>query len=232
MKQRFIIGILFLIAAVGGFGLVIVLLANPQIKAFTGAVTNPVVQPAPTTYPQASGRTLGAETIGVKIEVYEDFQCPACNTYSQTIEPQIIADLVVPGKAYYIYRNYPFLDSRIPGGKESHQAANAAMCAGDQNQFWEFKALLFANQKAENSGGFSDARLLTLAQTAKLDLEKFQACFDANTFKTEIDADYRMGYNLKIGGTPAVYVNGFNVKPGFIPSYEEIAAAVDAAATK
>ncbi len=229
MKQRFIVGLLFLIAVIGSFGLVVVLLANPQIKAMTGAITNPVIQAAPTTYPQAAGRILGSETSPVKIEVFEDFQCPACNIYSQTVEPQIIANLVEPGKAYYIFRNYPFLDTRVAGGKESHQAANASMCAADQNRFWEFKALLFANQKAENSGGFSDARLLTLAQSAKLDLEKFQTCFESNSFKTEIDADYSLGYSLRIGGTPAVYVNGVNVKPGFIPTFEEVAAAVEAA---
>ncbi len=225
MLKRLLIILLFISAVVGGFFVFTWVMATPQVKA----LTNPVVQTTPKTYPQVNGRTLGDEATGIKIEVFEDFQCPACNTYAQTVEPQVIEKIVAAGKAYYIFRNYPFLDSRVPGGKESHQAASAAMCASDQGKFWEFKDLLFANQKAENSGGFSDDRLLSFAGILKLDIDKFNLCFNAYKYKPTIEADYRIGYYAKIGGTPAVFVNGVNVKPGFVPSYDDIAAAVEAA---
>ncbi len=220
--------ILFIVAVAGGFLAFTAIQATPQYKS----LANPVAQATPRIYPQPDGLTLGDKTSGVKIEAYEDFQCPACRTYAQTIEPEVIDKLVATGKAYYVFRNYPFLDLRVQGGKESHQAANAAMCAADQNRFWEFKDLLFANQKTENSGGFSDDRLVSLAQSAGLNMDKFQPCFEKNVFKPQIESDYRVGFYARIGGTPAIYVNDKNVKPGFVPTFEEIAAAVVAAAVQ
>jgi len=182
----------------------------------------------PVAYPPGEGLTLGDPNAPAKIEVFEDFQCPACRQFTLNVEPRIISELVETGKASYTFRHYPFLDLNSVG-KESHQAANASMCANEQGKFWEYHEVLFANWNGENIGTFNDRRLVDFANALDLDMGAFRACFNENRYADAIQADFEAGAAMGVSGTPSVFVNGQIVKPGFVPSFEEIAAAVEAA---
>lgn len=181
-------------------------------------------------YPQPNKTSLGDPNAPVKIDVYEDFQCPACQAFSQDIEPLIVKNLVETGKVYYTFHNYSFIDGPGAGqGGESDQAANASMCAAEQNKFWEMKSIIFANWNGENLGAYNDNRLRAFAQTAGLDMGEFDDCFDANKYEQEIQASFDGGNEIGVSGTPSVFVNGQIISPGYIPSYDDINAAVEAA---
>jgi protein-disulfide isomerase len=112
---------------------------------------------------------------------------------------------------------------------ESDQAANAAMCANEQDKFWEMQSILFANWNGENQGAFSNRRLQAMAESIGLDMDTFNNCFDANKYEAEIQADFDLGQQMGVSGTPAVFVNGQRVgQPRQVPSYEEITDAVNA----
>jgi protein-disulfide isomerase len=184
----------------------------------------------PRTYPAVDGRSLGDPNAPVKIEVFEDFQCPACRNYSSDAEVQIITemkDLIESGKVFYQYRHFPFIDDRS-ATRESDKAANASMCAAEQGKFWEMKTTIFANWDGENQGSFTDRRLIAMAETVDLDMAQFNSCFDNEKYQTEIDDDYDAGRKMGVTGTPTVFVNGEILTPGFVPSYEEIKSKVDA----
>jgi protein-disulfide isomerase len=182
----------------------------------------------PDVHPQVNGTTMGDPNAPVRIDVFEDFQCPACQYYSENIEHQVIDNLITPGKVYYVFHNFPFLDDRA-ATKESDQAANAGMCAADQGRFWDYHQMLYANWKGENEGNLSDKRLTAFADSLGFDMTKFNACFKANQFKDQINADLKSGQDMGAQGTPSLFVNGKIVAPGQVPTYEEIKAAVDAA---
>lgn len=189
-----------------------------------------VATPEPREYPQANNTSLGDPDAPVKIDVYEDFQCPSCLKFSVGVEPRIVEGLVKTGKAYYTFHNYSFLDGGGAGnGGESDQAANASMCAAEQNKFWDMHGIIFENWNGENQGAFADKRLRAYAETAGLDMTAFDACFSANKYEAEIQADFDLGNELGVQGTPSVFVNGKIVGAGYVPGYEEIAAAVEAA---
>lgn len=187
-----------------------------------------IVQITPQSRPMADGRNLGDPNAPVKIEVFEDFQCPSCRSYSEQIEPQIIETYVATGKVYYTFRHFPFLDDNQLR-KESDQAANASMCAAEQGRFWDYHDILFANWNGENQGAFLDNRLVAFAEALGLDMAAFNACFEENRYKTEIDADLALGKELGVSGTPSVFVNREQLTPGFVPSFADIAQAVEAA---
>ena len=176
--------------------------------------------------PMEFGRTMGDPNAPVTIEVYDDFQCPACKTYAEQIEPQVVDTYVSTGQVHYIYRHFPFLDDRAPQN-ESDQAANASMCASDENRFWDYYDILFANWHGENQGAFNDNRLVAFAESLGLDMPAFNRCFDSNTHKDEIDEDTSTGKSIGVTGTPSVFVNGRLLSPGFIPSFEEISQEVE-----
>ena len=225
-KQRqqrlFVIGGIVVVAL-----LFILLLALPSIQE----AATPVGAIATITskgLEEKGDATLGDPNAPVKIEVFEDFQCPACRTYSETIEPRIIDSYVTPGKVYYVFRQFPFIDDKAPT-KESDQAANSSLCAAEQKRFWDYHDMLFANWNGENQGSFSDRRLKAFAETLKLDMNAFNTCFAAKRFQQIINAGLADGQRLGVTGTPSVFVNGTQITPGFIPSYEEIQKAVEAA---
>jgi protein-disulfide isomerase len=178
----------------------------------------------------ANGTSIGDPEAPVRLDVWEDFQCSGCQSYSENLEPQIIQAYVETGQVYYTFHQYPFIDG---GRGESHQAANASMCAEDQGRFWDYHDMLFANWLGENVGSFTDPRLVAFAERIGLDMEAFNACFEDNAFSTQIVEDFQAGQDMGVSSTPSIFVDGEPVVSsagqGFIPSFEDIAAAIEAA---
>jgi protein-disulfide isomerase len=187
-----------------------------------------IVTIVPLERPNPVGTAMGDPNAPVRIDVFVDFQCPACQFFSQNVEKEVMENLVATGQVYYVYRHYPFLDDRF-ATKESDQAANASMCASDQGRFWDYHDMLFANWDGENEGSFADRRLLAFAEALDLDMSSFESCFQDNEFKTQIDQDYNEGTRMGVTGTPSVFVNGQLVTPGYVPTYEAIRMTVESA---
>lgn len=191
-----------------------------------------VVSITPGEYPQADMNAVGDPNAPVKLETWEDFQCPACKNFSEDVESLLIQNYIATGQVYYIFHHYPFIDD-YAGSGESDQSANASMCAGEQGRFWDYKSILFANWNGENIGAFSDRRLLAFGESLGLDMDQFETCFNANTYKAQIDQDFADGISLGVNSTPSVFVNGvLVVNPNganLVPSYDDVAAAIEAA---
>lgn len=179
-------------------------------------------------HPNAQGTAMGDPNAPVKIDVWEDFQCPACTSYSFIVETKIAEEYVATGVVYYVFHQYPFIDDLAPTA-ESDQAANASMCASEQGRFWDYHDILYTNWDGENEGAFTDERLITMAEILGLDMDAFEACFAENTYKAQIEQDLKDGKERGVNGTPSVFVNGKAVTPGYVPSYEDMVAAIEAA---
>ena len=215
---------------VGGFIVLLVLvLISPTIYNSLKPAGS-FVQITPETHPLENGKTIGDTNAKVEVQVYEDFQCPNCKTYADSIEKQLVdSSYITDGQAYYVFMQFPFLDSNSIT-KESHQAANASMCAMEQGRFWDYHDILFANQGAvENGGAYNNKRLQAFAESLGLNMDEFNQCFNADKYATEIEADYQEGIAAGVKGTPTVIVNGQILTPGYVPTYDEITSAIDTA---
>ncbi len=202
--------------------LIAIALIYPNMKPIAEVIT-----PEAVSRPQTDGLTVGDVNSPAKIEVFEDFQCPACVRFTQDIEPLVISQLVETGKAYYVFHNYPFLD-RNSTTKESQDSANASLCANEQGKFWEYHDTLFANWNGENEGNLSKDRLIQFASAVELNVDDFTACVNENRYANDVQASFDLGNSMGVSGTPSVFVNGQQIAPGYIPSFEDIAAAVEA----
>ena len=219
---------LVVILVVAGAALIIAaFLIVPSIQR-AAAPVGEIIPITPKALPEANANTLGDPNAPVLVEVWSDFQCPACRIFAEQVEPLVVQNYVTPGKALYVYRQFPFLDDNTVI-KESDQSANASMCAADQGRFWDYHDILFANWNGENAGAFADKRLVAFAESLGLDMDQFNTCFKANTFRTQINKDLQDGANAGVNGTPSVFVNGQLLTPGQVPSFEVVAAAIDAA---
>jgi protein-disulfide isomerase len=219
-QQRLIIIVMVVIGAL----LVAAALIYPSLKP-----VGDIVSITPRTFNTTVDRnSLGDPNAPVKLDVWEDFQCPACASFTQQIEPLIITNYVETGKVFYTFHNYPFIDSMV-ATKESHQAANASLCAADQDRFWDFHDMLYTNWNGENQGAFSDKRLVAFAQDLGLDMSSFNTCFNQDKYASEIEQDFTEGQQKGVTGTPSVFVNGVEVTPGYVPSFDQLSAVIDAA---
>ena len=212
---------------IGGISVVAVLVAVVLISSLWQP-SNAIVTVEPFSRPVTAGTTMGDQNAPVVIDVFEDFQCPACALYTEEVEKRIAETYVASGQVYYVFHHYPFLD-RYSTEKESHQAANASMCANEQGLFWEYHDLLFANWNGENAGAFKDSRLMAFAKTLELDMDSFTTCFEENQYQVHIQADYELGVEMGASGTPSVFVNRQQVTPGYVPRFEDVQQAVEAA---
>ena len=110
--------------------------SSPGGSVSTPAGTLPLGLTAPAvTIPSSiprDGRTLGSPTAPVSLEIWADFQCPACGNFTRTIEPVVIDRYVETGKVKLTFHDYAFI------GDESLDAAAAARCAAQQGRFWEY----------------------------------------------------------------------------------------------
>lgn len=217
--QRFgIIGLVVVGAVLVAFALI-----YPNLKSAAEIAT---VEAYPR--PMADSTAMGDPNAPVIIDVFEDFQCPACAYYTEEVEKRIAETYVASGQVYYVFHHYPFIDN-YSTSKESQQAANASMCAMEQDLFWEYHDILFANWNGENAGAFRDERLMVFAETLELDIDLFTTCFEETRYQDEIQADYELGVEMGVSGTPSVFVNGEQTTPGKIPGFEDIQQAVEAA---
>jgi protein-disulfide isomerase len=188
------VGVLFLAAAI----------IYPQVKPIGTVVT-----PEAVSRPNPQGNAIGDPNAPIKIEEFSDFQCPYCARFSETTEQQLIDTYVATGKVYFLYRSMGnFLNDNIaraggPPGTESKDAAEAAYCAGDQNKFWEYHDILFANQTGEAVGDFAPRKLTAYAEALGLDMQTFQSCIDSGKYRDRVAQDGVDGGAAGVTGTPS-----------------------------
>jgi len=143
----------------------------------------------------AEGPSRGPEGAPITIVEFSDFQCPFCQRVLPTLE-QIMEKY--PDQVRVVYRNLP-----LRSHSRARPAAEAALCANDQGQFWPYHDLLF-----ENSRQLSDEDLLRYAGEVGLDSDKFQACYDEKRFAQQVSDDVAAARAVGANGTPAFFVNG------------------------
>ena len=139
------------VAVVVGVALIMLV---PTVLSKQGDSTAAI--PATASVNDGYGLVFNSELTDVPfIEVYEDFQCPACARF-EAISGPYIEELIATKKAKVAFHMLSFL------GGESQIAANAAACSADQGKFLEFHKTLYANQPAENTGAWTSQYFATL----------------------------------------------------------------------
>ncbi len=144
----------------------------------------------------------GAPNAKVTAVMYSDFECPHCRDTAH-----LMAEIEKTLPVLTVYKNFPLDNSCNPlVDRKIHEfsclAAEYARCAGIQGKFWEAHDVIFSTDQLD--------RELIEAIPARLGLDRaqFQSCLDAGVGKQKVTRDIDEGVQLKIRGTPAIYLNG------------------------
>ena len=186
-----------------------------------GSSNAALVVPSPVPAGLAHGRSLGEATAPVKLDEWEDFQCPYCDMYTEQIEPHLISQYVTTGKLEITYHDFSFI------GSASDAAAVAARCAGEQGQFWAYMEYLFTNQGTENGGWANRSLFDSIAKRLGLDQAKFDQCLGDPSVLNAVRAETNQGRSLGIQGTPTLFINGKQYSGGL--DLNSISSAIDTA---
>lgn len=171
------------------------------------------------------GRSLGDPDAPVKIEVFEDPQCPACGQYTDRIEPLLISDFVTDGTVFLTYKDFPFL------GQESFDGAVAMRVAEDMDgKFWDFHDVIYFNQDGENQGAFASDRLADMAELVGLDRQEFLTRLEDPAYLEAVEAELAEGRDRGVSSTPTLFVNG-ELNRG-VPDWDQLKANIEAAAAE
>lgn len=175
-------------------------LASPQTKppAATAAKTATAQGTAPTFQNQKS---IGNPSAPITMEVFGDFECPACRGFFEGTVKQVIDDYVIPGKVYIIHRDFP-----LEMHPYARQAARLANAAAEFGQFEAMERALYDHQDEWVAKGNIDQVMATYFPP--LQFKKFQA-FEA-AHMAEINAaiakDQAMGTQRNVNQTPTIYI--------------------------
>jgi protein-disulfide isomerase len=167
------------------------------------------------------GFALGWADAPVTIDLYEDFQCPACRQWGELVFPELVANELADGTARLVFHDFAFI------GPESFTAARAGHAAANQNRFWDLWSTLYANLGPENGGTLTPGRLVEMAQGLGLDVDRFSADLAPGASGPAVDASNAAAHDLGVNSTPTIVIDGQLLVGA---SYDEIAAAVADAA--
>ena len=143
------------------------------------------------------------------LELWEDFQCPACGNL-EALNGTGIEKLVDEGLIKLVWRPTTFIDDKI-NNDASLRAAAAWGCAIDAGKTREYHAAIFANQPATEGDGYSNELLLSLGEQVGItgaDLDAFKACVTEGTYLSWV-ANSRAAFDKEgIQSTPTGKLNG------------------------
>ncbi len=183
------------------FAALCILAPGPFAKQQTKAPAPSGEKAAPAATSPAFKKTIGNPNAPITMEVFGDFQCPACRGFFETTVKQVIDDYVIPGKVYLIHRDFP-LDMH----PYARQAARLANAAAEFGQFEAIERALYDHQDEWSTKGNIDEVIASYFPPAQF--KKFQT-FESqhiSEINASIERDRAMGMQRNVNQTPTIYI--------------------------
>jgi protein-disulfide isomerase len=140
-------------------------------------------------------KAFGSKNAPIVMEVFSDYQCPACKNFFLTTNRQLMDDYVSTGKVYLIHRDFP-----LPMHAYSRVAARYARAAAEIGKVEVAEKTLFENQEKWEQTGDVDGVLAGVLSSA--DMAKVRALVKGGTLDALIDKDYQLGQGYRVNQTP------------------------------
>ncbi|HKV61964.1 MAG TPA: thioredoxin domain-containing protein [Candidatus Acidoferrum sp.] len=140
-------------------------------------------------------KAFGSKSAPVTMEVFSDFQCPACKTLFTTTNRRLMDDYVTTGKVYLIHRDFPLAMHAY-----SRVAARYARAAAQLGKVEPVEQALFQNQEKWEQSGDVDGTVAAVLSPAEM--IKVRALVKGGTLDPLIDRDFSLGQNYRVNQTP------------------------------
>jgi len=145
-------------------------------------------------------RAYGSKNAPITIEVFSDFQCPACKQLYKTTNQPLLDNYVNANKVYLIHRDFP-----LPMHAYSKIAARYVRAASQLGKSEQAEKALFDNQeKWEQSGDVDGILAAALSAT---DMTKIRAVAKGTSLDAVIEKDVTLGKGYNVNQTPTTIIH-------------------------
>jgi len=156
---------------------------------------------------QASGladidprRAFGSKNAPIAMEVFSDFQCPACKQLYKTTNQLLLDNYVNTNKVYLIHRDFP-----LPMHAYSKIAARYVRAASQLGKSEQAEKALFDNQEKWEQTGDVDGILAGALSSA--DMSKIRAVAKGTSLDAVIEKDVTAGKGYNVNQTPTTVIH-------------------------
>lgn len=156
---------------------------------------------------------IGPESALVTIVEFADFQCGQCRDMYATLKTVLEN---YPMQVRLVFRQLPLATVH----PLARQAAQASLCAFEQNGFWEYHDALFGNAEDLES-----ETLRKWAGLIGLDLERFDACLRGGEKAEAVREDIQAAIDAGAYSVPTLYINGQMMTGNW--AYRDVARVID-----
>ena len=144
-------------------------------------------------------RAVGPVTAAVRIDLFSDFQCPACKALHEQTIKRVKEEFAQTGKIRLVHHDFP-----LPQHKYARPAAILAAAADRLGKYDAVADALFHQQESWGQSGNVDAvvdSVLTPEERKKLrEIAKDPAIL------ANIERDIQLGERMKVGSTPTMII--------------------------
>ena len=147
---------------------------------------------------------LGSKNAPIVMEVFSDFQCPACKSLYESTNRQLMDNYVNTGKVYLIHRDFP-----LPMHAHSKVAAQYSRAAAQIGRLEVVEEVLFQNQEKWEASGDVDGTVAKALSPAEM--TKVRALVKSGAVDAFITKDQAIGNNTyRVSQTPTTifHANG------------------------
>ncbi|MFO8058862.1 MAG: thioredoxin domain-containing protein [bacterium] len=157
----------------------------------------------------AGAPTKGPEDADIKVVAFTDFECPACAKFASTMK-KIVKKF--PDHVSITVMNFPLNKECNPMlATRMHPRAcflaELAMAAHDQEKYWTMHDYIFGNRSRVRRDNIKE-----FAKRHGMEGEKLLQAVQEHKYKQKIQDQARQLAKTGKRGTPAVFINGMEVK--------------------
>jgi protein-disulfide isomerase len=140
-------------------------------------------------------KALGSKNAPVVMEVFTDFQCPACKQLYTTTLQRVTDNYVDSNKIYMVHRDFP-----LQMHAYSMQAALYARAACHIGKCLQVEDTLFQNQEKWEMNG--DVKGTVASVLTPAEMKKVEALVASGTLQPLIEKDRQIGQAIPVNQTP------------------------------
>lgn len=142
----------------------------------------------------------GSPNAPLTMELYTDYQCPACQRFFLDVLPQVISDYVNTGKLRLIHRDFP-----LPMHAYSKLATRYANAAGQLGLYDVVATQIFKTQAEWEQNGNIDSEVAKVVPPGAMQKIRELVKSDAHLDDT-VTADVALGNQDRLNQTPTIII--------------------------
>jgi protein-disulfide isomerase len=150
---------------------------------------------------QTNFKESGSPSAPITIELYTDYECPACREFYLNTLPLLTNDFIRPGKARLIHRDYP-----LPQHQFTKLATHYANAAGQIGKYDLVAHQIFQTQPEWDQNGNVDAQVAKVLSPAEMEKVRNIVKTEVGSMDDAIAKDQAMGSQDRLQQTPTIVI--------------------------